>query len=120
MAETAQILAAAGDYLFAQGECLLKQYASFKEGAYYLQEDFFRQESALVPYGLLTAFYQVSGRQQDFTSLHVKDIQKLVSRQVGRQVQDVYKRQVGKWFQDINTGHPGQRYRCSDPGTVPV
>ena len=27
MAETAQILAAAGDYLFAQGECLLKQYA---------------------------------------------------------------------------------------------
>ena len=102
MAETAQILAAAGDYLFAQGECLLKQYASFKEGAYYLQEDFFRQESALVPYGLLTAFYQVSGRQQDFTSLHVKDIQKLVSRQVGRQVQLPYGMRAVRTYQGIS------------------
>ena len=102
MAETAQLLAAAGDYLFAQGECLLKQYASFKEGAYYLQEDFFRQESALVPYGLLTAFYQVSGRQQDFTSLHVKDIQKLVSRQVGRQVQLPYGMRAVRTYQGIS------------------
>ncbi len=51
MAETAQLLAAAGDYLFAQGECLLKQYASFKERAYYLQEDFFDRKVHWFPMG---------------------------------------------------------------------
>ena len=56
----------------------------------------------MVPYGLLTAFYQVSGRQQDFTSLHVKDIQKLVSRQVGRQVQLPYGMRAVRTYQGIS------------------
>ena len=102
MAETAQLLAKAGDYLFVQGELLLKQYASFKEGVYYLQEDFFKQESAVVPYGILTAFYQVSGRQQDFTAVHVKSVQDLAGRQVGRQVQLPYGMRAVHTYQGIS------------------
>ena len=108
IAEAAQLLAQASDYLFAQGRLLLEQYASFHNGAYYLKEAFFTQERAVVPYGLLLAFQQVSGRQQDFTAVHVKAVQELADKQVGRLAQLPYGIRAVRTYQGISL-MPGQQ-----------
>ncbi|MDO5136590.1 MAG: tRNA lysidine(34) synthetase TilS [Eubacteriales bacterium] len=84
MAQTAMLLARASDYLDEKGRELAAAYGREQDGAWFLEEAFFRQEDAPVSSGILEIFYRLSQSRRDFGLVHVEDVRRLAESQVGR------------------------------------
>ena len=82
MAETARILGMAEDYFTRKGRELLDKWKKTDQGILVNGEDF-QEEPLILSYGIMEAFYLLSGKKKDFSSIHVQSVLDLRERQVG-------------------------------------
>ena len=86
MAETAELVREAEEYLSRQGAELIKKYGERRDQGIFLAEALWKEEPVAASYGILQVFEELAGKRKDFTAVHVKNIEKLVSLQVGRRI----------------------------------
>ena len=82
MAETARILGMAEDYFTRKGRELLDKWKKTDQGILVNGEDF-QEEPLILSYVIMEAFYLLSGKKKDFSSIHVQSVLDLRERQVG-------------------------------------
>ena len=86
MTENAELAEQTAAYLERQGEKLVLQYGKELEDGFFLSEEFWEEESVLLPYGILHLFEKTAGKRKDFTAAHVKSVCDLSRLQVGRKI----------------------------------
>lgn len=103
MAQTAQMIAEAEDYLREQGKQLLEQCERTSEG-YFLGRKFVEAPAVIQSYAVQHIVEEISGRQKDFTFRHIEMVQELKKMQTGKEICLPYGLSARKMYDGIFMG----------------
>ena len=103
MAQTAQMIAQAEDYLREQGKRLLEQCEKTPEG-YFLDGKFVEAPDVIQSYAVQHIVEQISGQQKDFTFRHIGMVQELAKMQTGKEICLPYGLTARKTYNGIFVG----------------
>lgn len=86
IAESAELVSEAEIYIKKQSLTLLDSYREYREEGIFLPDAFWREDPALVSYGVLDVLGKLAGKRKYLGAVHVKTVKDLSGRQVGRKV----------------------------------
>ena len=114
MAQTAQMIARAEDYLREQGKQLLEQCEKTPEG-YFLNDKFAKAPDVIQSYAVQHIVEQISGHQKDFTFRHIEMVQELAEMRTGKEICLPYGLTARKTYNGIFVGIkvPESRKECA-------
>ena len=85
IARTADLLAMAEEYLAGKGRKLYDRYSSSWQGIIFINEELLEEPPVLQCYVLRTALETASGRQEDWSLIHIRQMLALMENRCGRQ-----------------------------------
>ena len=85
IARSADLLSMAEEYLAGEGQKLYDRYSSSAQGIVFIDEELLKEPPVLQYYVLRAALEKVSGRQEDWALIHIRQALALMENRNGRQ-----------------------------------
>lgn len=86
IAESAELVSEAENYMERQSNRLLANRKEYRENGIFLPDSFWEEEPVLVSYGVMEVLEELAGRKKSLGAVHVKAVKDLACRQVGRKL----------------------------------
>ena len=99
MAETAERIFQAEEYLTQQSAAILSEFQT--ENGYCFSENFFTQPKIIQTYALQQAMERLAGRRKDLTAIHYEKVLELYKMQTGRRISLPYQMEARRTYDGV-------------------